>query len=440
MLLYLAAGIALASPLNVLVVVIDDLGVDKVGLYGVGREEVPPTPTLDRLGAEGVHFTRAYAMPSCSPSRATAQTGRQPWQHRIARPLSPRGPVSLRLEEITIPEMLRLGTDGAYESSALGKWHLGSFRSDLFNHANDQGYDFYAGQMGDLGPSHSSDGSPMSYYHWEKNTNGALEWVETYVTTDTANDAIARIDAMEPPWFMWMAFNAPHAPWHEPPPELTTEPVGTTSVMRKYNAAAEAVDTELGRVLAHLDESEHADDTLVLVLGDNGSPPEAASPPFDETTAKGTVYEGGVRVPLIARGPVVTDPGRAVDHLVQISDLFATIADAAEVDLSRIPVDIQSRSLMPYLVDPDAPSRREVVYSESFGPVRGPYTYARRMIRDERYKLVQKWLDGSETLHELYDLEGLDVEGENLMEGVLTPSEREAYLRLAAELPWSVPE
>jgi arylsulfatase A-like enzyme len=293
--------------------------------------------------------------------------------------------------------------------------------------------------MGDLGDSHSSDGSPMSYFRWEKNTNGSLEWVERYATTDTVDDAIERIDVMEPPWLIWVAFNAPHAPWHTPPDHLTTDPVGDTSTQRKYNGMVEAMDTELARLLDHLDASGLAEETLVIAMGDNGTPPDAISPPFDADHAKASIYEGGVRVPLIVRGPPVEAPGRRIDHLVQVSDLFATVAEVAEVDLREASLSLDSRSLVPYLSDPAAPPRRETVYSETFGPLTEPYTFSRRMVRDDRYKLVEKWREGLGHLYELYDLEGLDSEGPNLMLGVLTPEQHEAYLELSARLPWDAP-
>ncbi|MFT4622193.1 MAG: arylsulfatase B [Myxococcota bacterium] len=435
------AGTAAATPPNVLVIVADDLGVDKVAAYGVGLEHVPPTPNLDTLAEEGVLFEHAYAMPICSPTRATLQTGRMPWRHGVSRALSPRGTMHLPYSEITLAELLTQGTDGDYTSVALGKWHLGHGGHDILNHATDQGYAHYAGQMGDFGEDHTSDGSPQSYFLWEKNTDGELAWVEVYATTDTVNDAIAQLDTLEPPWLLWVAFNAPHAPWHEPPPELTSEPVGATAIQRQYNAMVEAMDTEIGRLLAHLDAGPHADDTLVVALGDNGTPPDATSAPFHETNAKGTVYEGGIRIPLIIRGPRVVEPGRRVPHLVQASDLFATVAEVANVDLSASPIEHDSVSMVPYLTDPATPAMRSTVYSETFGPVgRGPYTFVRRAVRDERYKLVQKWWLGLGSLYELYDLEGRDAEGIDLMAGVLSPEHRAVYLRLAAELPWEVPE
>ncbi|MHC5212741.1 MAG: sulfatase-like hydrolase/transferase, partial [Planctomycetota bacterium] len=136
-----------------------------------------------------------------------------------------------------------------------------------------------------------------------------------------------------------------------------------------YRAMVEALDTELGRLLDGLGPALQSRTTVVF-LGDNGTPGEVSSRPFAKDHAKGTLYEGGVNVPLIVTGPRVKVPGTESIALVSVTDLFATVAEIAKVDLGQtLPgVPLDSRSLVPYLADPSAPPQRKVLFTELFHP------------------------------------------------------------------------
>jgi arylsulfatase B len=417
-----------APPGNVLIVVADDLGIDKLGLYGM-HTEVPRTPTIDALAAQGVTFTKAYANPLCSATRAAMLTGRRSWRTGVGKALL-IDDEPLDTAEVTLPEMIALGASASWDASFAGKWHLGTLASPSYrDDPNDQGFGWYGGLLTSVNAA--SDGLPQDYWDWEKTTQGTFGRTTTYMTTDTADDAIARIATMPEPWLLVVSFHAPHSPYHLPP--LTLVPSGRpypgTSRRRKsYNLMVEAFDTELDRVLAAL--SGTSLDTTVVLSGDNGTPDTVMEPGFPH--GKSTVYEGGVRIPLIVAGPEVGVPGSTSDALVEIADVFATVADLAEVDLAPLGLDLDAVSFLPQVQDPAAPGARATALSEWFDEdFPGVYAGVRLGVRNDRYRLVR--VDGVE---ELYDLGDDLVEGADLLQSQpLDPDAAAAYAELTAAVP-----
>ncbi len=416
------------APGNILIVLIDDLGTDKLATYDV-HLEVPATPTLDALAAEGVTFTKAYANPVCSPSRAVLQTGRRAHRLGIGGALHVWGNW-LEEDEVTLPELLDIGTDGAYASSFMGKWHLSSRRTDFTGHPNDQGWEHFSGTMVGIGTNVTLDGLGQTYSNWEKVTNGVVTRTTTYMTTDTADDAIERIEAMPEPWVAVVSFFAPHAPYHVPPTALTPsgERTGTTLDAALYNRMVEAVDTELARVVDAVDA--HAElDTTVIVMGDNGTPADRQEPEVPH--GKGSMYEGGTRIPLIVVGPDVAEPGSQSAAVVEMSDVFATVADLAGVDVQAQGLDIDGISFMESLRDPAASGVRSVAFSERFKRSEAPFENVSLGLRDAHYRLIRH-----ETHDELYALGDDFVEQTDLLtEPDLDPDAADAYDALIAEIP-----
>ncbi|MCB9688207.1 MAG: sulfatase-like hydrolase/transferase [Alphaproteobacteria bacterium] len=423
---------------NVLVVLMDEIGIDKVAAYGVGGQ-VPPTPVLDGLIAEGVLFENAWATPSCSPTRAALLTGRHPRRTGIGRWIdTERDTWELADEEVTIPEMLSLAPR-SWTTSLTGKWHLSVYADPQFaDHPLRQGFDWAAGSVANLTSSSTLPSEELGYYRWEKATNGELSIVTTYATTDTVDDAVERVAAMPEPWFLYVPFNAAHVPSEVPPEELTGD-VPSSSAREIFDAAEIAMDTELGRLLASMPE-DLRQRTTVIVLGDNGTPNEAIAKKRDRRHGKRTVYELGVRVPLVVTGPFVRSPGSRSEALVHVVDLFATVAEIAGVDLTTVlgsdgrPVTLDAVSLMPYLRDPTTPSARSILYSEEFfpnGP--GPTTHQIAAVRDLSYKLLQDE-DGSRHLFALGS-DGLEEGPDLLAEGAIPSGEAAtAYGALTTEL------
>jgi arylsulfatase B len=381
---------------NVLLIVADDLGVGHVGCYGIGTDP-PPTPNLDALARRGVRFTNAWSMPCCSPTRACIQTGRYPFRTGVGNS-NLNSASCLQAAELTIPEVLP-----GIPCAAVGKWHLDLTwrRASPFRH----GYQYYRGCLA---------GSLASYYWWPSTTtSGATSLDFGYATTRTIDDALAWLARQRANWFCYVALNAPHLPYQVPPPHLHSYTLrnNSSNVKLTYKAMIEALDTELGRLLSGIDESR----TTVIFVGDNGGEDRIIEPPFDPQRAKGTVYEGGVWVPLIVAGPGVTSPGRAEHAIVNVVDLYSTIV---ELMGGQQETGVDSVSLVPYLRRRNAAPRRRFSYTETFNTPSGveteDATFA-RAIRDQRFKLVQLGTGTDITEEHFYDLRNDRYETIDLM-------------------------
>ncbi len=426
---------------NVLVILVDDLGIDHLGVYGV-QANTPPTPTIDGLAAEGVLFRNAWAHPTCSPTRATLLTGRYPRRHGIGKWIFPAGQsVGLDPDEVLIPEVLRLAPE-RWEDAYIGKWHLTGFLGNPDPAADPlvAGFSYHAGTLGNPQDAVNSSARARGYGYWEKATQGELAFHEGYLTTDTTDDAIERVRAMSEPWFMVVAYNAPHQPWHIPPPELHSYDLdpATASIPDRFDAMIEALDTEMGRLLAAVEPEVRARTTVVF-MSDNGTPKEAVRPPLEPLKSKGTVFEGGVNVPLIVTGPAVTRPGSESLALVEAVDLLPTVAEIAGVSLSEVtdpvtgaPVELDGISFLPHVRDPDLPSRRVYAYTSKHEPNGAPpYAVAQDAIRDERYKLAYHTEHGTW----FFEYQRPFDEGPELLSlGPLTEAQQAAYDRLDAAL------
>jgi len=347
---------------NILIIIADDMGVDMVRDYDRGGSDFPHTPHLEELVAQGILFENAWCGPLCSPTRATIQTGRYGFQTGIGRLVHPHD-APLPITEMTLPEMLDAGTGGLYDHAAIGKWHLGHSPTA----PNDSGWGHFSGTLSNLDP-------PFGYYRWEKVVDGQTSVSHDYATTDNVDEALGWLGQRSSPWLLYLAFNAPHNPFHEPPADLhTTEIPGPLSPAYErnramYKAMIEALDAEMGRLLANLSPEVLAN-TVIFFLADNGTGRVVIEdPPFDRKHGKGTLYEGGINVPFIVAGRSVAKGARS-RALVNTSDVFATVAELAGVDLERVMppgVKLNSVSLVPYLKNPDRPSIRTVVFSERF--------------------------------------------------------------------------
>lgn len=376
---WLAGGplAAQQSTPNVLVLIADDLGTDYVRCY---TPTAPPTPNIDALAANGLRFTNGWASPVCSPTRANFHTGRYGFRTGVLGPVVQGYTTNLMsLDETTLPELFDGPTPSSYATALIGKWHLD----------NDtrgpgvpwgpvaHGWDYFAGTIG---------GAVNDYCHWQRAVATeaqpvpSSEWFTAYVTTRTVDDALTWIGNQSSPWVCCIAFNAPHGPLHAPPSNLHTRTLPALPECSNlknswpgyesdfFGAMAEALDTEIGRLLDELALSGELADTDVFFFGDNGTPTCVVAPPFSPYQGKGTTYEGGVRVPFVVSGPSVANPGRDVTDMVHVVDLFRTIAELCAVD-GNIPsgVTIDSESLVPYLQDQVPSSPRPFLLAE-LGP------------------------------------------------------------------------
>jgi arylsulfatase A-like enzyme len=414
---------------NVLIVLLDDLGVDKIGAWD--EHPVPGhTPNIDAFADSGVRFQHAFAQPVCSPGRAALLTGRSALRTGIGSTVRPTNyEFDLPADELTIPEMLQGSPTGPWSSAAVGKWHLSRLDDAGVRGGLDHGFDRFLGMMESPGFALHPDGDGMGYFHWEKSTDGELSIVDEYLVTTQTDDALEMMATLPEPWVIYLAYSAVHWPIHTPPEDLWSESVidgdpGTVDAM------LEAVDAEFGRLMKSVD-----DRTTVVLTADNGTESFAVREPAEPDRSKDTLYDGGVRVPMAVSGYAVDTPGTVVDALVHLVDVFATVADIAGVELDSLDREIDGISLLPWLADPDRPGRDCLVIDRF--PFNGePKEKLDRSIRDDAYLLVLPD-DGPEELYERFD--GAPWHGRDLLgEGGLDDDAERAYERLKKELERAV--
>ncbi len=416
---------------NYLVILADDMGTDKVAAYGE-HPSPPLTPRLDALAEEGVLFRNAYAATVCSPSRANLITGRHSRRHGLGQVIRPHSSdYVLSLDEYTLPEMLTSASP-PWATGLAGKWHLAGYLGpEPELHALQSGFDHHLGTLSNLDQTLEAD-DVGGYYDWEYWIDGERRTETQYATTVNVDDALLMMDVLPEPWFIFASLNAPHAPYEAPPDELLSEPyVPDDDWWVIFDVMVEAMDTEIGRLL----DGTNRDDTVIVFMGDNGTPTEFVRAPWDPLRAKGTIYEAGINVPLLVTGPGVVEPGRESDALVHIVDLFGTAQHLAGVPRRELPSATDGTTLLPYLYDAMQPSQRETVVSEWFVPFDATVDPSAEMlaVRDDRYKYVRLWdeMIGVEA-ERLYDLGAVDIEGPDLLTGALSADESAALERLRA--------
>ncbi len=398
---------------NIMLVILDDVGVDLIAAYGAG--DPANTPVIDGLAANGMRFENAWATPVCSPARAAMLTGRHGFRTGVGRGIGWfTAEFELSVDEVTIADLIA----PTHASFAAGKWHLSAKDiSDGF-HPLLLGFEHHRGSLPNLGPLFG-DG----YFDYTRSVDGIPFPSTNYATTDTVDDALTLIATTPEPWFAWVSFNAPHGPFHVPPAELHTyalPPELTIDTVPIHGRAMlEALDTELGRLLTSMDPAVLAD-TTIIVVGDNGTGIQVVTEPHDPAKAKETVYQGGVHVPLIVSGPGVV-PGSSCDALVNVTDIHETVVELAGHTSSAE----DSFSFVPFLSDPDLPTLRTRNYTENFSPNGfGPFDEWQRAARDPRFKLIQFHDNGSliPFAEEFYDLENDPLELVDLLAaGPLSP-------------------
>jgi arylsulfatase A-like enzyme len=416
---------------NTVLIIADDVGTDYFG-FSPDAADTAIAPHLGELARSGLVFSRAWTNPVCSPTRAGIITGRYAFRTGVGSVISGMASPQLDTAEMTLPRLLLNHAPVRYATANIGKWHLHSQQPIVQRlYPNRLGYELYSGNF---------NGGIPDYYNWNRIQNGQLDTVTVYATTQTINDAIAWLDTLDGtrPFFLWLAFNAPHKPYHKPPDSLisTTGLPGTpvhiaNNPVLYYKAAIEAMDTEVGRLLFYLDQQGLRDSTNVVFIGDNGSEPDVAQI-TDTTRSKGTLFEYGIHVPFFVSGPAVSDPGRVSTALVSTPDIFATVLEISGFDnwLSYIPstkLPIDSKSLLP-IIKNDTSQVRDWVFTEQFQSVSVPRDG--KAIRNHTFKLT-RFDNGNERFHDLLNDPGEQL---NLLGGVLTTGELLEYRSLCTVL------
>ncbi|SDT47574.1 sulfatase [Jiangella sp. DSM 45060] len=291
---------------NIVLIVMDDLGYGDLSCMG---NTILRTPRIDSVAAEGITLRHMYAASAvCTPSRAALLTGRYPQRVGLPKVLNPRDGTGLSSWERTMPELLR---DAGYRTAMFGKWHLGC-RPE--HYPTRHGFDEYAGLL------YSNDMHPVELFEGDEITTADVD--QAALTRAYTDQAIAFIERhAEEPFFVYLAHTMPHIPLH------VEDEFSGRSAGGRYGDVVESLDHHIGRLLDRLDDLGLADDTLVMVTSDNG-------PWFEGSTGglRGTklhTYEGGIRVPFVARWPGRIPAGAESDEVVCLFDLVPTLAGLA---------------------------------------------------------------------------------------------------------------
>jgi len=469
----ISADFPYPKPPNILFVIMDDVGIDQMQIFGYGGVTPPRTPTIDTVARAGVLFRNTWAMPECSPSRASLFVGRYPLRTGVYDAILNLDLANSQVSpyEVTVPLLLKSRN---YESALFGKFHLGGPENNPAGNLAPHvlGWDFFYGYLQggpypidttaggvvdpDIDPAtcgfipgsgygacYFSDGacheissltpgltcvgeggifvpqgictSPPpagvnfnlynAYYVSPLVINyedGRFEVVppedprareyRTTVETDAAIDWIKRRKGNKP-WMATLSFSAAHAPFQQPPPELLAEPAVATDDLDCENMGAqrvlmnqmvEALDHEVGRLMTETGLATRTADgrlsfhpektnTMVLIIGDNGSFAPTVKAPFIPTKSKASVYQTGVWVPLIIAGPLVEGPDREVTHMINVVDLFQLFGEIAGLDVHKeVPKShtLDSKPVLPYLTHPDQSSLRTSSFTQTADNIR----------------------------------------------------------------------
>lgn len=400
-----AAGTDASAHPNILYIVADDLGWKDVGFHGSDIR----TPNLDKLAATGARLEQFYAQPMCTPTRACLMTGRYPFRYGLQTAvICSSHNYGLPTDEWLLPQALG---EAGYTTAIIGKWHLG--HSDPKYWPKQRGFDYQYGPL--IGE--------IDYFTHEQ--HGVLDWYRNnkplrekgYSTILIGNEAVKFLDKYDTakPLYLYLAFNAPHAPYQAPQEYLDQYKNIADPARRAYAAMITCMDDQIGRVLDALDKKHMRDNTLVIFQSDNGgthNPLFAGegdmskikipcdNSPYRE--GKASLYEGGTHVVALANWPGYIKPGTTIDALIHVVDMYPTLARLAGASTDKCkPLDGMN---VWRAISEEAPSpRNEIIYNiEPF----------RAGIRQGDWKLI--WRTPLPQVVELYNLADDPFEKTNL--------------------------
>lgn len=310
-----------AAP-NILLIIADDLGKDAINGYSEGSIK-PNTPNIDDIRTKGLTFNNFWSYPVCSPTRASLLTGKYGYRTNVKGASDILSP-----SETSLQKYINDNSSHKYATAIVGKWHLAG-TNNTFN-PETMGIDYYSGLI---------RGAVTDYYNWQLTEDGSTKTQNSYITEALTTSSINWINQQTKPWFLWLAYNAPHAPFHVPPSTMhrqgnLPEYTNGMNATPYYMAAIEAMDFQIGRLLNSI-PSDVRDNTLIIFIGDNGTVNQVAQSPYLSSRVKSTLYQGGINVPLFISGHGVKKTGTE-NNLIDVTDLFSTIAEVAGVKSSAI--------------------------------------------------------------------------------------------------------
>ena len=374
-----ATSFAQSRP-NVVLIMMDDVGYGDYGSYGAPDIK---TPNIDRLARDGVRFTDFYAAPSCSPTRAALISGRYQQRFGLEVPLSnaPAGGRGLPANGRTLPQLLK---NAGYATALVGKWHLGYLPEF---HPNTHGFDYFFGFLSGLIDYYQHTGPDGNHDLYENREPAHVTGYSTDVLTDRAIQFIEK--HANQPFFIDVSYNAAHWPFQVPDKPSTAPGRGrfvqpqeeNTSTRADYAAILERADQGVGRMLATLRKLGLENNTLVIFTNDNGGEWLSRNAPLFHR--KETLWEGGIRVPLIMRWPAQLRAGRTERTPGITMDLTATVLAAAG---ATVPPEtrLDGINLLPIVQGKSAAAERALFWRQATAaPVRN-----QRAVRQGDWKVM----------------------------------------------------
>ena len=417
---------AAAERPNIVLIMTDDQGYGDLGVHG--NPDID-TPRLDRFASESLAMDRFYVNPLCSPTRASLMTGRYYLRTGILH--TSRGAAKMWGDEVTIAEILK---DSGYRTGIFGKWHLGE---NYPMRPQDQGFDeVYIHKSGGIGQTPDTDADYFEPIVWRNGERLKEIGYCTDLFFDAALEFVARDE--DQPFFIYIAPNVPHTPLEVS--EAYSAPfqeAGLNEKNAKIYGMLKNLDENIGRLLDAIDSQGLREDTLVIFMTDNG--PTSGRYNAGMRGAKGSVYEGGIRVPFYVRWPGVLKAGRRIDRIAAHIDVLPTLASLASAEIPQNLL-LDGRNLAPLWTDgvePDEWPARTLFTQHIKSIEQAPYQNATAF--DQRYKLVSYPKTANEANFQpnraalelsLYDLREDPSETKDLSS---TQPERLERLRLAYE-------
>ncbi len=369
--LVMLARVAIAEPPNIILILADDLGYGDIGAYGA---ELIETPRLDRLAREGVRLTDFYASGNvCTPSRAGLLTGRYPIRDGLAA-----GTVTVDDQRGLPSGTMTLGEVAQRQgvrTALIGKWHLGHHREG--QRPNARGFDLFYGLL------HPNDVEQPVY----RNAQALPDHFEQDgLTRRFTTEAVQFIDRnADRPFFLYMAHTAPHIPLAASAEFAGSSRAGT------YGDVVQELDWSVGELLDAVARNGIAENTVILFTSDNGPFPEGSSGGL--RGGKATAWDGGFRVPFIARWPSRMPAGHATGAMAMNIDLFPTIAAILDIPPMEARM-LDGRNILPILTGASNDSPHEALYFFNHDRIAGLRTQDWKIVVRADYRNIERWLPG----------------------------------------------
>jgi arylsulfatase A-like enzyme len=407
---------SLAEPLagsrpNIVLMITDDQGYPPVGRHGHPWIQ---TPNLDQLYDASVRFTRFMVSPTCAPTRSAMMTGRHAMRNGVTHTILERE--RMTLDATTLPQVLKTA---GYTSGIFGKWHLGDEEPyQPHRRGFDEAFIHGAGGIGQAYKCSCADAPDNKYFDPVVRHNGSFVKTRGFCTDvffTGAMDWMRRVKDQDAPFFAYITTNAPHGPFIAPPANAKRfTDLGFGEQQAGFYGMIENIDENVGRLMDKLAEWRLLENTLVIFMSDNGMTGGGSGKGVIGRTAdgkemvfynadmkglKGSVDEGGVRVPFFVRWDSRIKPGRDIDRLAAHLDLLPTLAALAG---ARIPPgQVEGRSLLPLIEDADAPWPDRYLFAHQgrwpTGAEPNDFQWRNFAVRNQRFRLVGN--------NQLYDMQ-----------------------------------